>query len=346
MKLFLPMLMLLFLLPVPVSAGEFTAPQVPSSAEDQMPENVTSFAEGLSEVLQKALLTLRPDIRDAVKISLSLIASVLVVSILQNFTGSVKSTAELAGTVCIAGTLLSNTNAMIHLGAETIQQMSEYGKLLYPVMAAALAAQGGITASAALYAGTAAFISVLGSLIAKLLLPMVYIFLALAVANSAFSEPFLSRMKAMLKGFIGWCLKILLTIFTTYLSVTGVVSGTTDAAALKAAKVAISSMVPVVGSILSDASESVLVSAALAKNAAGIYGILAVLALFLQPFLKIAIHYVILHVTGGVCEILGCKNMTRLVDDFSSAMGLLLAMTGSVCLLLLISTICYMRGTG
>ena len=197
MKLFLPMLMLLFLLPVPVSAGEFTAPQVPSSAEDQMPENVTSFAEGLSEVLQKALLTLRPDIRDAVKISLSLIASVLVVSILQNFTGSVKSTAELAGTVCIAGTLLSNTNAMIHLGAETIQQMSEYGKLLYPVMTAALAAQGGITASAALYAGTAAFISVLGSLIAKLLLPMVYIFLALAVANSAFSAPFLSRMKAM-----------------------------------------------------------------------------------------------------------------------------------------------------
>ena len=130
------------------------------------------------------------------------------------------------------------------------------------------------------------------------------------------------------------------------MSITGVVSGTTDAAALKAAKMTISSVVPVVGGILSDASESVLVSAGLMKNAAGIYGILAILAVFLEPFLRIGAHYLILKLTAALCGVFGSKQMTELIGDFSSAMGLLLAMTGATCLLLLISTVCFMKGVG
>lgn len=344
MKYFLPMLLLLFLLPAPASAMEITAPSVPSYAADQMPEETSSFGDGLTELLQKAFFSIRPDLRSAVKVCLSLIAAVMAIAILQNLLTKTKATAALAGTVAVAGILLMNTNSMIHLGATTITDLTEYGKLLYPVMTAALAAQGGITASAGLYAGTMTFISILTSLLSKLLLPLIYVFLALSIACSALSEEFLVRMKSLVKQGISWCLKILVTIFTSYLSITGVVSGTTDAAALKAAKVTISAFVPVVGGILSDASESVLVSAAIAKNAAGVYGILAILAVFLEPFLRIGVHYGMLKITAAVCELLAPKNITKLVDDFSSAMGLMLAMTGSVCLLLLISTVCFMKG--
>ena len=40
------------------------------------------------------------------------------------------------------------------------------------------------------------------------------------------------------------------------------------------------------------------------KNAAGIYGILAAGAIFLEPFLKIAAHYLSLKVTGSLCAAL------------------------------------------
>ena len=89
-----------------------------------------------------------------------------------------------------------------------------------------------------------------------------------------------------------------------------------------------------------------LVSAGVMKNAAGIYGILAVLAVFLEPFLRIGIHYLMLKATASVCAIFGSGRMTGLIEDFSSAMGLLLAMTGATCLLLLISTVCFMKGVG
>ena len=149
-----------------------------------------------------------------------------------------------------------------------------------------------------------------------------------------------------MRGICVWGLKTILYVYTGYISITGVVSGTTDAGVLKAAKLTISGVVPVVGSILSDASEAVLVSAAAVKNAAGIYGMAAILAVWIGPFLKIGVHYLILKGLAAVCSVFGVKSATGLVGDFASVMGILLAMTGTVCLMLLISTVCFLKGVG
>lgn len=343
---FLILSILIVSLVIPVSAAQITAPPVPEAGESMMPEETGSFAEGLWELVRKAVGRIRPDLREASRVSLSVIASVMLVSLLQTFPGPVKHVADLAGSAAIASVLLLSTNSLIRLGGDTVTELSEYGKLLLPVMTAAMAAQGGITSSTALYMGTAVFDSLLSSFVSRLLVPLVYLFLALAAANSAVGEELLKKMRDFVKWFMSWSLKTILTVFTTYMSITGVVSGTTDAAALKAAKVTISSVVPVVGGILSDASESVLVSAGLMKNAAGIYGILAALAVFLEPFVRIGTHYLLLKLTAALCGVFGSKRMTDLVEDFSAAMGLLLAMTGAACLLLLISTVCFMKGVG
>ena len=49
-------------------------------------------------------------------------------------------------------------------------------------------------------------------------------------------------------------------------------------------------------------------------------------------------------ITGIMCSIFGGKGVSELIQDFSSALGLLLGMTGALCLMLLISLICFMRG--
>ena len=203
-----------------------------------------------------------------------------------------------------------------------------------------------MTASAALYAGTAAFDAALAGLISRILIPMVYIFLALSICCSAIEDDLLKKMRDLIKSSATWVLKTLLYIFTGYITLTGVISGTTDAAALKAAKMTISGVVPVVGGILSDASEAVLVGAGTVKNAVGLYGMFAIIAIWIGPFLRLGIHYLLLKVSGAVCGIFSCKQATALIQDFSSAMGLLLAMTGAVCLMLMISMVCFMKGVG
>lgn len=344
-KLIIVLILLPFLI-TPAYAIELKAPEVPESGADWMPESTASFPDALMELLHKALLTLQPDLADAAQISITVTCIIMALSMLQSFSGTLQRIASAAGAAAIASALLNDTNSLIRLGTTTITELSDYGKLLLPVMTAAMASQGGTTASTMLYAGTAAFDIVLSSLISNFLVPAVYCFLAIATANSAFGEDILTRLRDFIKWLITWTLKTLLTVYTTYMGISGVVSGTTDAVALKAAKFTISSVVPVVGGILSDASESVLVSAGLVKNAAGIYGIIAVLAVFLAPFLKIGAHYAVLKLTSALCSLFGTKQLTTLIEDFSTAMGFILAMTGTTCLLVLISTICFLKGVG
>lgn len=343
MRMLIPMILPL-ILPVSVSAAEYTAPPVPAAGQALMPENTASFPEALISMLRSVMENIRPDLQEASSVSICVISIVLLVSLLSAFRGSAKSTANLTGTAAVAGVLLSGANSMILLAKDTLQQLGDYGKLLFPVMTGSLAAQGGVTASTGLYIGTAFFDMLLGSLLTDVIVPFVYVFMAAATAGCVCGQDVLKRIRDMIKNGISWILKTVLTVFTTYMSITGVVSGTTDAAALKATKVTISSVVPVVGGILSDASEAVLVGAGIMKNAAGVYGILAVLALFLGPFVRIGTHYLLLKTTAAVCGLFGSREMTDLVGDFSTAMGILLAATGSMCLLLLISTVCFMKG--
>lgn len=337
---------LLLILALPVSALDFQAPEVTGDAASQMPEETGNFAKGLLQIGRKALLALQPELRTAAGTSLSIMALTLLTALAGAMPGRSEKVIGLVCAVALGTLLLKNATTLINLGTETVRQLSDYGKLLLPVMTAALAAQGGTGSAAALYAGTAVFDTVLSSLIGKLLVPLVYVYLALAIANAATGEAMLKKLRDFVKWLMTWSLKTVLYIFTGYMSITGVVSGVTDAATVKAVKLTISGAVPVVGGILADASEAVILSAGVMKSAVGVYGLLAVAAIWLTPFLKLAMQYLLLKLTAAVCAVFGVQRASDLVSDFSGAMGILLGMTGAVSLLLLISTVCMMKGMG
>ena len=344
MRRTLILLLLLVLTVTPVRAVEYTAPEAPEDVSWMMETSSDSFAEGFLNILKKAIPVLHPTFAEALRTCLASICAVLAVSLAENFSSANQKAVSVGSCVLVGMILLQCTDTMIALGTETVTQISEYGKLFLPVITAATAAQGGVGTSAALYAGTAFFDSLLSSVISRLLIPMLYIYLCLCIAAGSLGEQMLHKLKGIAKQVIIWVCKTVLYAFTGYLSITGVVSGTTDAAALKAAKLAISGCIPVVGSILSDASESILVSAGIMKNAAGIYGILAFIAISIVPFLNICVYYLLFKATAAVCEVFGNKASTGLIKDFSAGFGFLLAMTGTVCLLFLISTVCFMKG--
>jgi len=344
MRILAIILLVLLILAVPAAAMDFMAPSAPEEAQRYLPDETENFGDGLRFVIKSAIQTIRPGIAEASGVCISLIAASLLVGLFVELSGNVKSIVELIGTVLAGVFLFRPTNSLIHLGTEIIQRISHYGKLLLPVMTGALAAQGSVAKSGALYAATAFFDAFLSSSISELLVPLVYILLCIAVACNLFQQPILNDIRKFMKWLLTWSLKTILYVFTGYISITGVVGGATDATMLKATKLTISGMVPVVGSILSDASEAVLVSAGLMKNAAGIYGLLVVIALWIGPFLQIGILYLVLKCTAGICEMLGTKQMSALIKDFSAAMGLVLAMTSAVCFIFIISTICFMKG--
>lgn len=337
---------LVLFLAVPVDAREITAPEVMESGRQLMPQNTDSFGEGLAEILHGCMKLLGPELKAAMQNCGVVVFSAMLFSVLPLLGKKTGMMTSVAGAAAIAVVMLRQSNAMVILAAETIQDILEYGKLLCQVMTAALAAQGGVTESSALYIGTTIFVTLLNSLISGLMIPMFFFYLAFVVAHGAFGDEFLKKTADFIKGIWLWLLKLLIIVFSTYMSVTGVVSGTTDQTALKAAKIVITSAVPVIGGILSDSSEAVLVSMGVLKNAAGVYGMLAVLSVFMGPFIKIMMNYLGIKVSALLCSIFGEKRISSLTEGFATAMSLLLAMTATACMFVLISTVCFLKGAG
>jgi len=343
MKKLLFLGLILAFLPLQVSAVEITPPTAPASAEKYMPENTESFGEGLWYIIKEALLVLQPEVMESVKTCIKLICTSLIISFMTGL-GAAKRITDLTGVVTIGLVLMEPANKLIQIGLDTIAELSEYSKLLLPVMTTAMAAEGAVTSSAAIYAATTWFVAILTTAVSKLIIPLIYVFMAICIADQAVGEGILKDLKSFLNWLITWILKITLYAFTGFVSITGVISGSADASAIKAAKIAISGAVPIVGGIISDASETILVSVSFMKQAAGIYGLLAIVAICIVPFFKTSIQYLLLKATSSTCGMLGTEKTTSLISDFSKILGYILAMTGIVCLLLLIGTVSFMKG--
>lgn len=333
------------LLALPVRAMEFEAPAPPSSAAQILPKEADSFGEGLWNLVRSAAELVSPSLTEAAGCCLRVFGAFLLTAMVGQFApGISKEALELAGTAAVAVLLLEPSSSLIELGLTTVNELRDYGKLLLGVMASALAARGGVTASTALYVGTVFFDTLLGAAVTAVFLPMLWMYLALSIAHGAVGEAVLDKLRQFLRWLMEWALKLTLYIFTGYMTITGVVSGTADAAAGKAARLAISGAVPVVGGILSDATDAVLLGAATLGSGAGIWGILTVLALFCAPAIRIGCQYLLLKVTAAVGESLGGYRCTALAGDFAGMMGLLMALVSTQTVLLLISTVCFLRG--
>lgn len=344
MRRLLILLILTMTLIQPMLALDYTAPPPPEDVAELVPEKPETFAQGLWFVVRQAVGVLQPSIAQAAKCCVQVVCAVLLTTLVRHMPGRGGLVSNLLCAAAVAGILLEPGRSLIALGAETVHSLSDYGKLLLPVLTAAMAAQGMTGTSAALYLGTAGFDAALGSLMSALLVPGIYMFLALSAVHSALGEELLKTMADFLKWLITWGLKLVLYAFFGYMSITGVVSGTADGAALKVTKIAISGMVPVIGGMLSDASQTLLVSAGVVKGAVGVYGLLVVAAIWIEPFIRIGVQCIMLKLTAAVCMAFAGKEGTGLIDAFSQAMGFLLAITGTECLLLVVSTVVFMKG--
>ena len=344
MRRFIILLILILSTGCTVYGAEYAPPSVPPSAEKYFPDETESFGDGLWEIIVRAAESIHPEIFEAAKVCFGILAVIILVSLLRGASADIGSIIKLVSVISVAAILIKPSNSLLHLGIDTVNELSEYGKMLSPVLTGALAAQGGVSTATVLYAGTTVVNSVLSRCMSLIIVPVIYIYIALSVAGNAIGESMLGNLQSFAKWLVTWLLKTLIYIFTGYMSITGVVSGAADASTIKAAKLTFSSAVPVVGKIISDASDSVISGAAVIKNATGVYGLLAVIAMCVTPFLKVGIHYLLLKLTAALCGVFDNSPAVTLLKDFASAMGIVLAMVGTSGLLLMISIVCYIKG--
>lgn len=303
----------------------------------------TDFSAAAGEIFQDAVAQSGPIWRSAFGLMLRVLLIVVLCQMVESLTeGQGSRAVALAGALAITACCAADVSALVGLGRETLDEISSFSNLLMPVMAAAAAASGGSVSAGGLYAVTALFSDVLIRLSTALFLPMIYADLALAMVDAALQQDRLQGLRSCLGWVVRTGLKAVMYLYTGFMALTGVLSGSADAAALKAAKLTISSMVPVVGGIISDAAETVLSSAGLLRSAAGTFGMLAVLGAFVTPFLRIGISYLAFKLTAALSAVLG-SGQGKLLEALTGAAGNLLAMVGSATVMSLLACCCFMK---
>ena len=320
--------------------------QVWEQAEDYGVAQGEGLDQGLSRLFADALGQVGSLFRASLSTALKLIAVVLLCALAEGVRpeeeGGIQAVA-IAGVLAITALTMTDMAVMIGLGRDTLGRMEGFSSVLLPVMAVLTAATGNVTSAAVHQGATVLFSQLLITAMDRLLVPLVYAYVAVSCAHAAVGNPGLSKVAGLLKGAATSILTALLLAFVGYLTASGAVAGSVDAAAVKTAKMAISRAIPVVGGILADASVSVLAGAGALKGTVGAAGLVVVLAICATPFLRLAIQYLVYRGAAALCATIAQPKLSGLIDAIGTAFGLVLGMTGAGALVLLISLVSAVR---
>ena len=255
--------------------------------------------------------------------------------------GACGKVTQMAGTVAVAALSVAHVTSCITAGSEALATLRDFSKILLPSMCAAAAASGAATSAAAKYAATSLFLDVLLSAETAVLLPLLYLYAGTVICVTTLENDVLASLSGLLRKAFRLLLIGFASVFTLYLSLTGILTG--SAAAAKAVKTAVSAALPVVGSIVADAASTVTSSAAILRSGIGIVGVVSVAAMCVTPYLQFAVHYVLYKLAAGIAESFADKRVGRLIDGFADVYGFLLGMVGVASLILFLSIVSSMK---
>jgi len=321
---------------LPASAQQYLGNAGPEDLGDEalLPRIGRQAAEHLREALGRSCGTI-----------LVMLAVVLICSLSESADSSGRASdyVLLAGVAAIGTAAVADVDSYMAETLRAMETLTDYSRVLMPVLAATAAAAGAVGSAAAKCAATAVFMDMLLQLTTGLLIPVVCSYAALSIANAALGSGALKTAARLMKSACTFLMGAMTTAFALWISVSGVITGSADAAATRLTKTVLSTALPVVGRILSDASGALAAAAASLRGMCGGFGLLAVLCICLSPLLELGLRYILYKLCAAVCASLTGGRLAELLDHMGSCFGMLLGMTGAGAVFMYISVFSFMR---
>lgn len=288
-----------------------------------------SFAEVLTRSAQERSTVLRAAIHSLMKVLLVVILTACVAGF-RNAAGAAQIRAvEMASALGIAAVLFGDLSGILAMCTRTLESISTFSGAMLPVMTAAVSLTGAPVTAAALQTATMLAFDLLMRFITGVLVPAVIAYITIITVNTALGEDLLGQLAHFVQWLITASLKLLLTVFIAYITLSGSLGGSVDGVTIKAAKFAVSGSVPVVGGIIADAAETMLSGALLLKNTVGIFGMVCITALCIVPFFQVGVNYLLFKAGTAVISPICSQGTVKLLSGISDSFGLLLGMLGT-----------------
>ena len=311
-------------------------------AEDTLPENNKRIIGTITDdgsydtggALKRLTESFFEGISSSLKAELGIGASITAVAVAVSFALAfcddrrIKLYINAVGVCALAALLIGRIDSIVNEITATLNLLRDYAKAAIPTVFAAAAASGAAVSAGAKYSAVCMALDVLMNTSHKLIIPLVNAYTALSLSSAVFDNSILSSLKRITKWGAVTVMTGITLIFSAFIGITGLVTGSVDALALKTAKTVISGTLPVVGGIVSDTASAVLSSAAVIRNTAGAVGMIAVCSLCVGPFAALLVKSLIMKAGSAVCEAIPGLSLSSFLSDVGTTVNLLMGLLG------------------
>ncbi|MBP3255285.1 MAG: stage III sporulation protein AE [Clostridia bacterium] len=301
-----------------------------------------------SKLLHGILSIIGKETLSSVKTIASIMVVIIIHSILKSITDNLenKSVGQIAYYVqyiLIVTIIMSSFAEVITMVKDSVQNLVTFSNLLIPILITLVVTTGNLVTANTIQPILLFLVTFIGNFVSNIVLPVVLASTVLSIVSKISEKVQLEKLSKFMKSSAVWILSIILTLFVSLLSVEGSLSSNVDGITKRTAKAAVSTVIPVVGKILSDSIDSVIGCASILKNGVGIVGVVTIIAVCIVPIIKLLVLMTMYYIGAAVCEPLADKKIIDLLQQMGDTFKIMLAILCVLSVMLIIGTTLVMK---
>lgn len=265
----------------------------------------------------------------------------LVAAVFHQLAGALKSTqiAEIGFYVLyllLVALSLNSFGVVVEWAAESLEDLTGFMGVFCPLYFLAVTIAKGSVTSAAFYQIVLFLIFLVEVLIAKILLPLIHVYMMMNILNHLSNEAYLSRFSKLIETVVSWALKTLLACVVGINVIQGMISPAIDS--VKQSVITRGAeAIPGVGDALGGIAEVALGTAVLIKNGMGMAGAVFCILICLVPIIQTALIAFLYQLAAAVIQPVCDPRIAGCIESVSEGCRLMLKVISTTALLFLLT---------
>lgn len=280
--------------------------------------NVSDFLKSIKDILKGAAQT-------PIEACIAIFVFIILSSFFQNLKSTMindemSSVFSTVSALVIAVVLAVKMKTTISLACTAISVCADFVFAFVPVFCIIVAASGNTVAAFSTNTMLLSLAQILNYISKNIFVPLTNCFLAIGICSGLRSELNLSSLLAFLKKYITTAISMAAAFFVSVLSIKTAVASRADAIGLRSIRFAINSVVPVIGSAISEGLLSIQSYSSLIRSSVGVVGIIAVALVFMPAIIEVVLWRFFLSLSSLVSDVFGDKSVSLVIKAFADAM--------------------------
>ncbi len=252
--------------------------------------------------------------------------------------GTMGETVSRICALAVCGAVLIPIGGCLERVREAVESVRVLMLSFVPTYAAVILAGGHATLATSYSTGLLAGAECVTALVGGVALPLLTVSLGLGMAGGLSQRNRLAGISGSLAKGAMWLLGTVTALFVGILSMQSLVAASADSLGQRAAKMTISSFVPIVGGALSEAFGTVTGCIGVLRSTLGMFGVLASAALVLPPFFYCFAWSFAIGLCRTAADVLGVSSVGGVLGTVQTVVKVLMGILGVCALLLIVAT--------